>query len=355
MNLDIYIISILIIMTAFIKVLPLDKKKNKIYINISFIILFIILILREPYSDMIRYIQVFKQTNLQTFSSILELRWEVLYLVLNLIVKLFTESERIFIIVLAVLTLVGPYTFIKKYSDNYFFSLIFFIILGIYNYNFYIIRQAIAISILLMSIKHIEQKSLIKFLLYIIVAAGFHTSSIIFIIAYPLCNIKINIKGIIIYFFSSILVFLSSKKIVSLIYSISSYSTYSERQSVSDGKGRLILLILIFIAVLILNYKNGKIDLNSKKIFDKREKGDKNTIFFNMLMIGIIFQVLAIRQSVIVRLANIFITGAIILIPNAIYETKDKNYKYAICTAILICAILYAIYIPTIKNYMIYL
>lgn len=354
MNIDIYIIIFFIIIAAIIKVLPIKKEsRNKIFINIGFIILFIILVIREPYLDMIRYIDVFKQTKIQTFSSILQLRWEPLYLFLNLIISLFTNNERIFIAIVAILGLIGPYVFIKRYSDNYLFSLIFFIILGIYNYNFYIIRQALAISILLIGIRYIEQKSLIKFLLIVLLATGFHTSSIVFLIAYPICNLKISTKGIMLYILLIIIAFIAGERMIQLIYSITPYSTYSERASISDGTGRLVLLTIIFLAMLILmHFKKEKLGNEMKiRIFTPREKSDKNTIFFNMLMIGIFFQVLAIQQSVVVRLANIFIAPTIALIPNVINLVERKDYKYLFWTIILICSILYSIFTPTINEY----
>lgn len=353
MNLDIYIICIFIILALIIKKLPINKDKNKIFINIGFIILFLILIIREPYSDMVRYVQVFKKTSFETFPEILKLRWEKLYLVLNLVISIFTNSERIFIIIMAVLGLIGPYIFMKRYSKNYIFSLMFFVILGLYNYNFYIIRQALAISVLLLGIKYIEQKSLWKFLGIVLLATCLHKTSIVFIVAYPLCNIKLNIKGIIIYTFTAITVLFTNGKIVELMYKLSLYDSYSGRNNVSDGKGRLLLLILIFFAMLVINYMNHKEELNKSKIFSIRKKEDSNTIFFNMLMIGILFQLLAIEQSVIVRLGNIFVSSVIVLIPNITDEIENIKFK-KICYIGLLCSIiLYSIFIPTIRNYII--
>ena len=352
MNVDICIIMFFIIIATIIKVLPIKEKiKNNVFINIGFIVLFIILIIREPYSDMIRYLEVFKETNINTFSDILRLRWEPLYLLLNLAISIFTDDERIFMIIIAILGLVGPYIFIKRYSKGYLFSLVFFIILGIYNYNFYIIRQALAISILLIGIKYIEQKSLIKFIIMVLLATGFHTTSIIFLIAYPLGNIKLSTKGIILYIFIIGIVFLLGNNIVQFIYKIPIFTEYATTESKSDGIWRLVLLTTIFLFMFVLTHFNNKNQFKSKKIITLREKEDTNTVFFNMLMIGIIFQILSINQSVIVRLANVFVAPVIVLIPNMLALVNNKNNKYLFYVGILICAIVYSILVPTIKAY----
>lgn len=355
MSIDIYIVGIFIVLAFIIKMLPIKKDKNKIFINIGFIILLTILVLREPYSDMVKYVDVFKKMNFNTFPQLLKLRWEKLYLLLNLIISIFTNSERVFIIIISILGLIGPYFFIKRYSKNYIFSLIFFVILGLYHYNFYIIRQALAISILLLGIKYIEEKSLWKFLLIVVLASCFHISSIIFVITYPMCNIKINIRGIILYIITAITLFFTSGSLLSLVYKLSFYDSYAQRSSATDGKGRLLLLVLIFISMTVLNYIKNKEELKNTKFFAKRNKCDTNSLFLNMFMIGIVFQLFAIQQSVIVRLANVFVLSAIILIPNTISEIENRKLKNLFYIGILICTILYAIFIPTIENYKIYL
>ncbi len=355
MSIDIYIVGIFIILALIIKILPIKKDKNKIFINVAFLILLTILILREPYLDMIRYLKVFKKMSINSFPDLLALRWEKMYLVLNLVIKLFTKNERVFITIISVLGLIGPYLFIKRYSKNYLLSLMFYVILGLYNYNFYILRQALAISILLLSVKYIEEKSLWKFLLVVGAASCFHVSSIIFVIAYPICNLKLKIKGIILYVISAITLFFTTGPILSIIYKLNLYDSYSQKSSATDGKGRLLLLSLIFIAMIVLYYMNNKKELKHKSLVNRRKKEDTHSIFLNMFMIGLVLQLFAIQQSVVVRLANIFVISASILIPNVIDKIENKKIKNVISTAVFCCAIFYAFFIPTINNYEIYL
>ena len=234
------------------------------------------------------------------------------------------------------------------------FSLIFFIILGIYNYNFYIVRQALAISILLIGIKYIEQRSFIKFIITVMLATGFHTTSIIFLIAYPLGNIKLSEKGIVLYIFLVGIIFIFGDNIVKLIYNIPIFNAYAETESKSSGIWRLTLLIAIFLFIIVLRHFYDKDNGRKNKLITVRDKSDTNTIFFNMLMIGIVFQILSMNQSVIVRLANVFIAPVIALIPNSLTLVKNKNNKYLFYVVVLICTIIYAILVPTIKGYQIF-
>lgn len=354
MNLDIYIVIALILFSIILNIIPV-KNKDNIFIIISFLVLFVVLIIREPYSDMIRYLQVFNNTNLHNLPVILKLRWEKLYLLLNWTIKLFTSNERIFISIISFLSLIGYYKFIKKYSKNYLISLLLFIILGFYNYNFYVIRQAIALSILLMSVKHICDKSFLKFLIYVLVASGFHSTSLVFLIAYPICNFSLNIIGIFIYIIFYIFALFAKNKIMTLIYRFTKYDSYFISSDYSDGINKLIILIIIVIFSLFIIYMYDRKKIMSKKILKKREKWDINTVFINMLMIGIFFQILATERSIVSRLSSIFITSTIILLPNIIFNIKEKKIRFIIIVVLLICIIIYALYYPTIVNYYIIL
>ena len=93
-------------------------------------------------------------------------------------------------------------------------------------------RQGMAMAILLFSFKYIKERKLLMFLFTIYIAAGFHTSATVFIIAYWVVLIPMNSTRILIAV--SICMALSPLKLyqyVSLLDTLSSTGVYSGFQS----------------------------------------------------------------------------------------------------------------------------
>jgi hypothetical protein len=85
-------------------------------------------------------------------------------------------------------------TAIKKYSTNFYFSLLFY-----YSYFFFLhemtqIRAGVAIGILMFTITDIYKRNIYKFIGKVLIASTFHISSLIFLPMYFLNSKKINVK-----------------------------------------------------------------------------------------------------------------------------------------------------------------
>ena len=86
--------------------------------------------------------------------------------------------------------------FVKKYSSNVYISFIVFIALGHFSFSLSALRQMLAIAFIIISFNYIEQKKLVKFLALVVVASLFHSTAIVFIIAYPLYMVRMKVKTI---------------------------------------------------------------------------------------------------------------------------------------------------------------
>ncbi len=82
--------------------------------------------------------------------------------------------------------------FIKK--KNFFLFIVFYIIYYGYFNTYDQIRQALALPFIIFSFYACEDKKYARIILFVLVAALFHLSSLIFLILIPLCSIKINKK-----------------------------------------------------------------------------------------------------------------------------------------------------------------
>ena len=134
------------------------KNKNNVFLNISFLELFLILLFRAPFSDMINYINMFHRIAELPFSELGSVGWEYGYVIFNKIIAIISSNDRVLIGIISFITLFGQYIFIKKYSNNYLITVILFIGLNFFNYNYILLRQEIALVIILFSIRYIEEK-----------------------------------------------------------------------------------------------------------------------------------------------------------------------------------------------------
>ena len=207
MSINIVAIFIICVIYFGLKMFKL-KKSDDVFLILAFICLFVILAIRKEESDLIEYLRFFNIIGNLNFAEVINYgRFEIFYLIYNKIIALIFFNDRFFIVVTSIITLIGPYLFIRKYSKNYLLSIILFIALGLFHYSFYILRQAIAITFIVLSIDYIKQKKIFQFALFVIIASLFHTSSLIFLIAYPICNIKnMKVKVIIFLVFTILLV-----------------------------------------------------------------------------------------------------------------------------------------------------
>jgi hypothetical protein len=205
---------------------------------------------------------------------------------------------------------------IYKYSDEIFLSIFAFISLGYFSFGLTGLRQTVAISFTVLSYKYLRERRLAPFIALVLVATLFHSSALIFIIAYPLSKIKIGWKqiagigGAIImtYFFSDFFRFLIAR-----LGWTDSLTVYAQ----SDRSLSLFGLFIQMITFLFcLYYKKNVV-----------EKDEDNTSLYNLLFLGVVFQAFAVVVAEMFRISMYFSIFAIILIPKAVFSEKDRQVK----------------------------
>lgn len=225
--------------------------------------------------------------------------------------------------------------------------------------NFFILRQAISISILMYSIKYIEDKKLTKFIISVLIATLFHKTSLVFFPVYFLCNI--DYKKYICYIWPTIyiLTFIFKDSIMYILRN-KFYSSYND--FIYSGEGYLSLLmyicILIFSIILYKKYIEKKdVIVVKKRKKDKKAEIERTVllkrlnIFFNLTFVIIFFQILSTSQSIICRIANIFLLGMIYLVDNLIDAIDNEKIKKIIKVLVIICCLIFSVFFPAISEY----
>lgn len=340
-----YLLLLIIISITYLLTNYLIKNENKktIFLSIAFIELLLFLGLRDTSVgiDLKNYIPFFNLFKDSGWDIVLRIKLEKGYIIYNKLIGL-VGGENLFLFITALVSLIGVYFSILKYSKNYFLSTFIFITMHFYIFLFSGLRQAIAYSIIWISLKYIKERKLLKFIILILIAISFHKTAIIFLPVYFLANKKITVKYVSIFASASLVTFVFRTQIIDLIKRFI-YSNYTMSQSYGGYK-LLLLLIMIFAGSLYILYKK-----------NNNEEQEQNRIWLNMLLIGILVQTLASIEGNIARLTMYFEYAIIFLIPNIIEEIDDRKVKIFLkCIVYTLLTVYFIISIQSSTSYIPY-
>lgn len=152
------------------------------------------------------------------------------------------------------------YRLVSKYSAKPGLSIITFVVIGSYGFSFTGLRQTLALAVLMYSYKYLIEKSFIKFSLLVLLATTFHSSAIIFIIAYFAYHMKKSFFSLGVLSVFGLIAVINSKALVSLYLNlfdaVDAYGAYLEKEEGLTITGFLIYFsILIFTLFFVYNNK----------------------------------------------------------------------------------------------------
>lgn len=157
----------------------LNNKLGRVLAYATFLYLFILTACRNPTigTDSVHYIDIYESTTLyEGFKS------EYLFYLLLIILNSFQLPSDYLLFVFAVITYIPYYIIVFKKSNNPSFSILLFVICQSWYFlqTFNILRQSVAIPLLLLSYIYLDEGNKVKSYITFIVSVGFHTSSLVF-------------------------------------------------------------------------------------------------------------------------------------------------------------------------------
>lgn len=301
---------VLFTILAFFSLLERNNKLSKISFNIILLILILFVGLRyqvgNDYAEYYIHHSLIQQGVTNYF--------EPLFTLLNYI----TPTPYLMFFVSALISFVFLYLAFKYFSPNN-GILLLTLYFGIYLiiFDIHIIRQGIAIAIVLYSWKFAVENKMIKFFSLVIIAIGFHSSAVVSLPVYFLTKIKFTkqVKIILLSISTIILFILLFMKelvfnIISLIPLFERYATvylnpeFSKTEPISFG---FVLNIIVFIIIEFIIVKRPANFNNPKMQFVEN-------IFFISILASILlrFSSIALRLNYYYQISNIFIFVLII-------------------------------------------
>lgn len=323
--------------------LPIYKiviKHKKVFCIIVSLQLFLILALRNPilgtdlqiYSKGFQYISRLSFTEMisklhliKVADLIYPFSFESGYTVLNWSISRIGLGFQGLLAVCAAINVISIGRFIYKYSDEPVLSFAIFISFNMYFYCFGILRQSLALSIMLWAIPYMIDKNYLKAALVIFVAFLMHRTAIVVFPLILLAKIKVKRNYFIYtYIAGAILIFTASLIYRTLILRIMQIMNIGYVSIDFHINNFTILIMAIGIIIYLL------IDF---KVFENQSL---NLSCWAVVLLFLL-QPFAMCNDVFARISELYTVFLIILIPGLIYTYKNKNTRLVaeICVFVL--------------------
>jgi len=336
------------------------RNGEKFYLFIMFGIFGILMMFRGETvgNDTDRYIDIFnvvrKTSNLQTFIE--SSRYEKGYIYLNWVLSLISDNPQILFIVTGAFTAFSFGRFIYKYSINAWMSVLMFLTLQFFDLTLTGVRQIVAIAVLLFSYDYLISRKLWRFLLLVFIASTIHTSTILFLIFYPLTSKK---RGAFFYISSTaiaVFIYVSFRLILPIAGRLfPQYLKYLEGEggsySIEPKLGVFLMLalwLILFVCAKVFGREQPS-DI-SDDISQNGSMPSQNVNYVHEIAVwmGIIMLFLALQGTILNRFKYIFSVPIIVYFPNML-KTMDIGTRRIITIATCIVFILYSIIIYTYR------
>lgn len=320
------IICLFIVLLAYLEAIKLSKVSSAIYGVIVCLILVFLAGLRDKVgTDWNAYYDFYLYGNDTV---------EPGYMFVNNLFSKLGLPYYMFLFFLNSISLALFYKSLKHYAVFFVVSLLLFYCELFLYLNLSGIRQAIALSILIYSIRFSINRNFIAFLACVIVAFSFHVTSVVFIFAYFVPFRKFNKKEFILItglfaLLSSIIFFIANYLDGDLAYKAKFYLDWQENDPnikmnyIIGGIKRSIILVLIL--------------MYGKKLLETTN----GIYFFNLYLIGygVFWSTYLISPDIGTRLAGYFLIFEIFLAGNLILVNKKLTTRLIIVSVIATQAI----------------
>lgn len=332
-------LSMVAIVPILFAVLYKNENRDKIILTVVCSMMFILLALRKPFSDIVSYQDIYnslrgislgamlKDFHLIKTSTLGGAEWGYCFLCW-LFVNLGLPFQG-FLAIESAFCVYCIYSFVSRNSVNIPLSIALIVGFGAFDYMYIVIRQSMVFGILLLSVESIKKRNLPVFIVMVLVAVMIHRTALLFLIAYPISYLPITRINVAVFSGASLLIFplypLATKhfgRIMALfereIYNGGVYFEFCE-----------LILVIALIIVFLLIFTD----------FSKKSEVGNQTVFWTF-MISLPIHVLACYVPIMGRLSTLmYFPFAAIAIPNLL-ETNENKKMVQVLEILIFLAVL---------------
>lgn len=287
------------------------KQNNALTISIFFVGYISLLCLRDDSVgvDTMGYLEGFWRYRETTWIELYKSETsEVGFLTLAKFLGYFS-SERLFILVIAVLSVFPIMKFYRNEVEDALLCCSFFFISLLFEMFFSGMRQSISIGLTVPAFYYARRKNVLPYVLIVLLAVSFHTSAIMLAAIWPVYHLDIRTKSMIYIAPAMVLIFLFNEEIFTTVLNLVGgkyVAGYEYLISQSGQKGLMYLFIMIMIYTFVVMDEN---------------KASKDDIGLrNLLLFATCMQLFSPVHPVVSRLNYYYI----VFIPVALSRAKTK-------------------------------
>lgn len=268
------------------------------------------------------------------------------------------SDAQFFIFVTSMIVYGSVGYFVYKHSKDVALSTCLFMFFCLFFMFMNVVRQALALAIVLIGFEILQKKSLKlrRYLIFgalVVLASTFHTSAILCLPFVVLFKVKFKKIAIIFTIAVSAALFFFYDDVYELLVLFMGDEKYSMYVgSTTEGGGSLnrqsIIMFILTLGAFVLGYMT--LVLSKKKYVSKEEKFEVESFDSFLLWIGFLATVcrlLIFRMNIINRLSYYFVPFVIILYPEAINALKNSDNRKIIRTGVYVVFWLYFLWMTT--------
>ena len=295
-----------------------QKKKINLFLILCFAVLFFISAFRGDFTmDYVGYEDIYNRYLNFSLSDIFTGRVssypEIGYVIFQYIVKTLFGNPLFIFVFSTILILVSHMNEINRNFPSHLLPLIIFVEMGNYYTSFNVMRQIMAVSIVIWSIRYIEQRKFIKYVIVIMIAATFHTSAIFMLPMYFLLNLRFGKAGVLVVIGGTAVVMIFLPQIVTLISKFY-WDWYDIEGLLSSGYSYKNVVGPAFLSLVPI----------IKHLCSSKKEDDRRNIWLNGTYIYLALSILGLRVAMVSRIAMFFSIFATLAFTQAIYDIREK-------------------------------
>lgn len=371
----IYILELLII--AFFGVLTKNmasRKADKYFVVIAFTMIILVAGLRK-YTVGIdletQYARMYSVIGEMDWNDIFQLRYEPGYSIFCKVLSMISKEQQFYIMITSIMCYGAVGFFIYHNSEDVRLSTFVFVACNMMFVYMNVIRQALAVALILFGTEFIKRKQYIRFIAVIMLASTFHTSALIAILLVVFSIVGYRRKYILISLGAYVGSLFLAQRFFNIVTSIlGMYGGYATKDNYGLGIINIytvmnsVLLLIVFLLANRFMFVKINVPRKMEKLDKKRrdikirmgnscislnkkqnEMGSfDNEFLMYMMLLLLIFQSSAMSMAILSRLRIVFHPFLLLIIPKIVNRCpRKKIVKYGVY--LFVC--IYFIYTAT--------
>ena len=286
---------------------------NSLIVPIFFLLFFVILSLRDETigRDLSNYKYFFVSYASLPFMDIWKTDMESLYVLLNWLIGKVTDDYQIFLTIVAALAILPIAVEYSKDRQYGFLKVVLFMNTSTFVMVFSGLRQSLALAVGMIAFKYVREKKPLRFLLFALIALGFHHTGFMILLYYPLYHLRLHRNQL--WFAIPVIgsVFAFNKQIFAGLSDIAT-AIMGEKYDAEIQETGAYLMIVLFALFAIAAFF-----FPDEETMDDEAKGLRNFMLMTLLL-----QCFAPVHSLAMRMNYYFIIFVPIIVPKMLKHSK---------------------------------